>query len=233
MVHQGSSAHAIFHRSTYGPTFGLCHDIHIASNANQNTYSHTDFGCSYSRPNGVTDRFTILAGSKKFSPDEVEVFYLAWVPLSFLFPCSQKPSELKEKLLPQKSLLIKTNCKAKSIGSQNFHYFMCLIHGFILLFKLNGTHVLVRWSGTRSESVSASNVLVFSRCPGHQKQIYFNLAITDLPGLFTRFGAKMVPNTGLRRDADRSAICVYICFIFVRPHMAYLNRVSLSTHENT
>ena len=91
--------------------------------------------------------------------------------------------------------------------------------------------MLVRWSGTRSEAVSASNV-VFSRYPGHQKQMYFNLAITDLPGFFTRFCAKMVPNKGLRRDADRSAICVYSCFIFRRPHMAYLNRFRPSTHEN-
>ena len=37
----------------------------------------SDFGRSYSLPNGVTDRFTILAGTHYFSPDEVEVFYLA------------------------------------------------------------------------------------------------------------------------------------------------------------
>ena len=77
MVQQGWSSHAIFHRSTYGPTFGSCHDMHIAGNADQNTYSYTDFGCSYSPPNGVTERSTILAGTKNFSPDEVEVFYLA------------------------------------------------------------------------------------------------------------------------------------------------------------
>ena len=62
--------------------------------------------------------------------------------------------------------------------------------------------------------------------------MHFNLAITDFPGFFTRFCAKMVPNTGLRRDADRSPICVYIRFLFTRPHVAYLNRVCPSTHEN-
>jgi len=37
----------------------------------------SNFGSSYSLPNGVTDRFTILAGTDYFSSDEVEVFYLA------------------------------------------------------------------------------------------------------------------------------------------------------------
>ena len=36
-----------------------------------------------------------------------------------------------------------------------------------------------------------------------------NLAITDFPGFFSRFCAKVVPNTGLRRDAHRSPICVW------------------------
>ena len=75
MVAQPHSA--ICSWSNYGPTFGGGHDIHIADNANQNTYSYTDFGSSYSLPNGVTDRRTILAGTYAFSPDEVEVFYLA------------------------------------------------------------------------------------------------------------------------------------------------------------
>ena len=60
-----------------GPTFGGGHDIYIADNANQNTNSYTDFGTSYSLPNEVTDSSTILAGTRYFSPDEVEVFYLA------------------------------------------------------------------------------------------------------------------------------------------------------------
>ena len=75
MVAQPHSA--ICSWSNYGPTFGGGHDIHIADNANQNTGSYTDFGSSYSLPNGVTDRYTILAGTRYFSPDEVEVFYLA------------------------------------------------------------------------------------------------------------------------------------------------------------
>ena len=67
---------AIYRRSSYGPTFGGGHDIHIANNANSNTDSYTYFGHSYSVPSGVQDRLTILAGTYKFTPDDVEVFYL-------------------------------------------------------------------------------------------------------------------------------------------------------------
>ena len=68
---------AICHCSSYGPTFGDGYDIRIANNANQNTNSYTAFGDSYSLPNGVRNSGTILAGTFFFSPDEVEVFYLA------------------------------------------------------------------------------------------------------------------------------------------------------------
>ena len=77
MVKQARSSNAIRSYSSYGPTFGGGCDIYIADNANQNTYSYTRFGHSYSLPNGVTDSRTILAGTYNFSPDEVEVFYLA------------------------------------------------------------------------------------------------------------------------------------------------------------
>ena len=77
MVKHDSSSNAIYRGSSYGPTFRRVYDIYIADNANQNTYSYTYFGHSYSPPNGVTDRGTILAGTRYFSPDEVEVFYLA------------------------------------------------------------------------------------------------------------------------------------------------------------
>ena len=67
--------YAIYRGSSYGPTFGG-HDIYIANNANSNTNSYTDFGSNYSVPSGVQNRKTILAGTRNFSPDEVEVFYL-------------------------------------------------------------------------------------------------------------------------------------------------------------
>ena len=67
-------SYAIFRTSSYGPTFGRWHDIHIANNANSNTDSYTYFGHSYLVPAGVQK--TILAGTYKFTPGEVEVFYL-------------------------------------------------------------------------------------------------------------------------------------------------------------
>jgi len=68
--------YAIYRYSSYGPTFGGGHDIYIANNANSNTHSSTTFGSFYSIPGGVQDRYTILAGTQTFKPDEVEVFYL-------------------------------------------------------------------------------------------------------------------------------------------------------------
>jgi len=71
-----SSTNAIYRNSGSGPRFGGGHDIRITNNANSNTYSYTNFGHSYSLPSGVQDKKTILAGTYKFTPDEVEVFYL-------------------------------------------------------------------------------------------------------------------------------------------------------------
>jgi len=69
---------AIYIHATYGPTFGNGWDIHIANNANSNNNSYSKFGeyNDYPVPSGVQDRYTILAGTTYFSPDEVEVFYL-------------------------------------------------------------------------------------------------------------------------------------------------------------
>ena len=69
-------SYAVYRGSSYGPTFGGGHDIYIADNANNNTNSYTNFGSHYSAPSGVQDERQILAGSYKFTPDEVEVFYL-------------------------------------------------------------------------------------------------------------------------------------------------------------
>ena len=70
------SYYAIYRSSSYGPTFGGGHDIGIKDDANSNTNSYTLFGSSYSLPSGIKDKRTILAGTFKFTPDEVEVFYL-------------------------------------------------------------------------------------------------------------------------------------------------------------
>ena len=65
---------AIYSRSWYGPRFG--YEIYIANNANSNSFSYARLDYAYPAPAAVQDRYTILAGTEYFSPDEVEVFYL-------------------------------------------------------------------------------------------------------------------------------------------------------------
>ena len=65
---------AIYRWSGYGPRFGA--DIIIFNNANSNSRSYARLGWSYPAPAAVQDPYTILAGTWRFSPDEVEVFYL-------------------------------------------------------------------------------------------------------------------------------------------------------------
>jgi len=69
--------YAIYKDEYFGPTFGRGYDIQIDNYANQHNDSYTEFGNSYTVPGGVIDRRTILAGSYEFSPNELEVFYLA------------------------------------------------------------------------------------------------------------------------------------------------------------
>ncbi|XP_046841758.1 uncharacterized protein LOC124435855 [Xenia sp. Carnegie-2017] len=79
-VYQNSN-NAIYTDPDYGPTFGGGHDIHIASNANKNTNSYTNFGHTYRPPSGYSytssNTRALLAGSYTFTPDEVEVYYYA------------------------------------------------------------------------------------------------------------------------------------------------------------
>ena len=65
---------AIYRRSRFGPYLG--DDIYIANNANSNSNSRARLDWFYPAPAAVQDPNKILAGTKYFSPDEVEVFYL-------------------------------------------------------------------------------------------------------------------------------------------------------------
>ena len=65
---------AIYRASWCGLCFG--DHIYIANNANSNSHSLARLGWDYPPPAAVQNRFTILAGTTHFSPDEVEVFYL-------------------------------------------------------------------------------------------------------------------------------------------------------------
>ena len=72
-------AHSIYFLSTYGPTFGNGHDIYIENYASSNSNSYSNLGWTYSPPSGYsyhsTFARTFLAGTYKFTPDEVETFY--------------------------------------------------------------------------------------------------------------------------------------------------------------
>ena len=72
-------SHSIYSCSSYGPTFGGGNDIYIASYASSNVNSNSGLGYTYSPPSGhrygSSFAYSFLAGSYKFQPDEVEVFY--------------------------------------------------------------------------------------------------------------------------------------------------------------
>ena len=79
VVYQNSQ-HALYHFSYHGPMFGLGQDLFISNNANLNTNSYTRFGYTYQLPPGYTsdaaNTKALLAGTHRFTPSEVEVFYL-------------------------------------------------------------------------------------------------------------------------------------------------------------
>ena len=75
-----SRAHSMFSHSSYGPTFGGGHDIYLSNLASFGTYSYSNLGYTYYDPprgngHGTTFARTFLAGSHKFTPDEIETFY--------------------------------------------------------------------------------------------------------------------------------------------------------------
>ena len=76
--------YAYFKKSIYVdrydvPTFGGGYDIHISNYASSNSRSYSNLGYTYSPPSGYsygsTFAETFLAGSRYFTPDEVETFY--------------------------------------------------------------------------------------------------------------------------------------------------------------
>jgi hypothetical protein len=73
------SQYALCTSAGSGPTFGGGYDIHISNNANANTGSYTSLGHTYRPPSGYsypsTKARNLLAGTYKFTPNEVETFY--------------------------------------------------------------------------------------------------------------------------------------------------------------
>ena len=77
-VKPGHTQQAIYTRALIGPTFGGGHDIYIANSAGYSLNSHTNFGHTYTLPNGYmpgsSDTLSLLAGSYNFKPSNIEVF---------------------------------------------------------------------------------------------------------------------------------------------------------------
>ena len=74
-----SNRRSMYCGSGYGPIFGYGHDIYISNYASSNSYSEGNLGSTYSPPSGYsfqsTFAQTFLAGTYRFTPDEVETFY--------------------------------------------------------------------------------------------------------------------------------------------------------------
>ncbi|CAH3029202.1 unnamed protein product, partial [Porites evermanni] len=74
-----SSKYSTYFRSSYGPTFGGGHDIYVNNYASSNSNSFSELGHTYSPPSGYSYRSTFaqtfLAGTYKFTPDEIETFH--------------------------------------------------------------------------------------------------------------------------------------------------------------
>jgi hypothetical protein len=70
---QAQHPNAMFDNSTYGPTFGGNHDIHVADNSNSNSNSYTNAGHAYQLPAGQNAQ-TFLTGARNFQAAEIEVF---------------------------------------------------------------------------------------------------------------------------------------------------------------
>ena len=74
-----SNRASIYCGSSYGLIFGGGNDIRIYNYASSNSHSYSNLGYTYSPPSGYsygsTFARTFLAGTYKFTPDEVETFY--------------------------------------------------------------------------------------------------------------------------------------------------------------
>jgi hypothetical protein len=74
--HRNDKAISCF--SGWGATFGNGYDLFISGNANANQHSYSDLGDTYQPPEGyqygTPQTKALLAGSRKFTPNEIEVF---------------------------------------------------------------------------------------------------------------------------------------------------------------
>ena len=68
-----SNQNGICCNSSYGPTFGGGHDLHISGDANANASSYTNLNITYECPPNMNAN-SFLAGGYNFYVHELEVF---------------------------------------------------------------------------------------------------------------------------------------------------------------
>ena len=75
----GKNGNAIGCNPSYGALFGRGNDLQIVNNANTNKHSYSNLGHTYQPPAGyqcgTPQTRSLFAGSYKFTPTEIEVFY--------------------------------------------------------------------------------------------------------------------------------------------------------------
>ena len=77
-IKSGQTSVAIYRHPSHGPIFGNGWDIHKSNNAASNRQSYTYCGNTYPLPPGYSSSgysCTFYAGSYKFTPTDIEVFY--------------------------------------------------------------------------------------------------------------------------------------------------------------
>ena len=71
-IKQNKCSNAMYYSSSYSPTFGGGRDLHISSDANNNSKPCSYLGYTYGIPTGKIDTF--LVGSEGFKVSEIELF---------------------------------------------------------------------------------------------------------------------------------------------------------------
>ena len=76
LIQYQNQQNAMYRCSSYGPTFGVGHDIKISHDAVNNQHSYTECGQTYKNPTGYSgENCGFFTGSRPFSPSDIEVFF--------------------------------------------------------------------------------------------------------------------------------------------------------------
>jgi hypothetical protein len=75
LINSGYVGYAVYHYSSYGPTFGYGHDISLVNASNSNNSSYAKFPNSYTDTTGKGNN--TFTGARNFTVSDIEVFKLA------------------------------------------------------------------------------------------------------------------------------------------------------------